>query len=195
MEKNQILCVIDPQNDFIYGSLRNEEAINAVPNIIEKINNFEGSQIYVTMDTHKHDYLKTQEGLALPVEHCIKATPGWCIENGIKQALDAAEERNITVTYIEKPTFGSFDLIEEINNNNPGERGKIFHLYIEIIGYCTNICIISNALLLKTRYYGGTISTVADITVDASCCAGVTPESHKAALTVMKSCQINVINE
>lgn len=189
MEKNKILCVIDTQNDFIYGSLRNEEAINAVPNIIEKINNFDGSQIYVTMDTHKHDYLTTQEGFYLPVEHCIKATPGWCIENGIKQALDAAEERNITVTYIEKPTFGSFDLIEEISNNNPGERGKKFHLNIELIGFCTDICVISNALLLKAKFYN-----VADITVDASCCAGVTPESHKAALTTMKSCQINVIN-
>lgn len=186
MEKNKILCVIDTQNDFIYGSLRNEEAINAVPNIIEKINNFDGSQIYVTMDTHKHDYLKTQEGLALPVEHCIKATPGWCIESEIKKALDSAEERNITVTYIEKPTFGSLDLINEIDEDFEPE----IELNIEIVGFCTDICVVSNALLLKTNFYNDT-----NITVDASCCAGVTPESHKAALTVMKSCQINVINE
>ena len=184
--KFSILCVIDPQNDFIYESLRNEEAINAVPNIIEKINNFEGSQIYVTMDTHKHDYLKTQEGLALPVEHCIKATPGWCIESEIKKALDSAEERNITVTYIEKPTFGSLDLINEIDEDFEPE----IELNIEIVGFCTDICVVSNALLLKTNFYNDT-----NITVDASCCAGVTPESHKAALTVMKSCQINVINE
>lgn len=188
MYTNNILCVIDTQNDFIYGSLRNEEAIKTVPNIIEKINKFEGSQIYVTMDTHKHDYLKTQEGLALPVEHCIKATPGWCIESEIKKALDSAEERNISVTYIEKPTFGSFDLINKIYKKNPIICGENFH--IDIIGYCTDICVISNALLLKAKFYDN-----ADITVDASCCAGVTPESHKAALTTMKSCQINVINE
>lgn len=187
--KISILCVIDTQVDFVDGSLRNEEAIKKIPNIVEKINQFDGNQIYVTMDTHKHDYLNTKEGFLLPVEHCIKATPGWCIEGNVKKALDVAEERNIKVTYIEKPTFGSFDLIEEIDYFIDEETEEE-NFDIEIIGFCTDICVVSNALLLKAKFYD-----IADITVDASCCAGVTPESHKAALLTMKSCQVNIVNE
>lgn len=191
MEK--ILVVVDCQNDFITGSLRNEEAIKAVPNIVKKIRSFNNGTIYATMDTHSTDYLNTNEGKKLPVEHCIQGTKGWEIEDNIKAALDDAKLRGIKVTYINKPTFGSSTLRDFIVAD-----AKYYENYfsanekydIEFIGFCTDICVVSNVLMVKAELY-----ETANITVDASCCAGVTPESHNAALLTMKMCQINVINE
>jgi nicotinamidase-related amidase len=187
MSKKRILVVIDCQNDFIDGSLKNEEAIKAVPNIVKKINDFDGDYILVTMDTHDKNYLNTNEGKMLPVEHCIKETRGWQIYPDIKDALIYADVyKNQNVMYFYKPTFGSTSMAEflELDEAFEGE------LEIEYVGFCTDICVISNVLMEKAILYDR-----ASITVDASCCAGVTPEKHKAALETMKSCQINIINE
>jgi len=185
----EILVVIDAQNDFIDGSLRNEEAIKAVPNIVEKIDDFDGDVIYVTQDTHDPDYLDTPEGNKLPVVHCINRSEGWMINSDVQDALNAAYSRGIDVIYIEKPTFGSFDLVdyleEDINECDEDERVKV-----EFVGFCTDICVVSNVLMAKAALFDS-----AKIQVDASCCAGVTPESHKAALLTMKMCQVDIVNE
>lgn len=187
MKTKKILIVIDSQNDFITGALRNEEAIKAVPNIVKKINEFDGDYILVTMDTHESNYLETNEGKKLPVVHCVKGTEGWQLQEDIKKMLiefDAKEGKN--VLYFLKPTFGSQAMAECLELDEAFEG----NLDIEYVGFCTDICVVSNVLMEKAILYDR-----ANITVDASCCAGVTPESHKAALTTMKMCQINVINE
>ena len=187
MKTKKILVVIDCQNDFIDGSLKNEEAIKAVPNIVKKISEFDGDYILVTMDTHDENYLNTNEGKMLPVEHCIEGKIGWQINTDIKDALIYADvHKSQNVMYFYKPTFGSTSMAEflELDEAFSGE------LEIEYVGFCTDICVISNVLMDKAILYDR-----ASITVDASCCAGVTPEKHKAALETMKSCQINVINE
>ena len=166
------LIVIDMQKDFIDGALGTKEAQAIVPNVKKKIEEYKarGDEIIFTRDTHDEDYLNTNEGKHLPVEHCIEGTEGWKIHPD----LDIEDYE-----HIDKPNFGwpfwAFDSrdLEDI----------------EIVGLCTDICAVSNALILKANY------PWANITVDASCCAGVTPESHQAALTTMKMCQINVIGE
>ena len=186
MEKIKILVIIDAQNDFIDGSLRNEDAIKAVPNIVKKINDFKGNYIFVTRDTHKENYLNTKEGKKLPVEHCIYGSDGWMINSDITKALHKKDlQEECLIQYFDKPTFGSFDLMKMISNCVGKNEAEI-----EFVGFCTDICVISNVLINKANCYEN-----AELTVDASCCAGVTPESHKAALTAMKMCQINVINE
>lgn len=185
----KILVIIDCQNDFITGSLRNEEAIKKVPNIVKKINENDWDEIFVTQDTHTDDYLNTKEGKNLPVVHCIKYTDGWNIETSIANAIKNAKyNKNINVIYIHKPTFGSKNLRDMICDSAKYYYDK--DIYIEFVGFCTDICVVSNVLLVKEALYEN-----ADITVDASCCAGVTPESHNAALLTMKMCQIKVINE
>lgn len=185
----EILTVIDTQDDFISGSLRNEEAIKAVPNIVKKIDNFDGDVIYVTQDTHDPDYLYTPEGNKLPVVHCVNRSNGWMINKDVQNALNEAYLRGIDVIYVEKPTFGSFDLIDYIKEDidKCDEYEKV---NIEFVGFCTDICVVSNVLIAKAAFYDS-----AKIQVDASCCAGVTPESHKAALLTMKMCQVDIINE
>lgn len=164
------LIVVDCQNDFISGALGTKEAQAIVPNVKKKIEEYEarGDEIIFTRDTHQNDYLNTNEGEHLPIEHCIEGTYGWRVADGL-------EVENCG--YIDKPTFGW----THWNNHNFEE--------VELVGLCTDICVISNALILKAQF------PEIDITVDASCCAGVTPEKHKAALEVMRSCQINVIGE
>lgn len=183
MSKN-ILVVIDCQNDFIDGSLRNDDAIKAVPNIVKKINEFNGDYILVTLDTHEDNYLETNEGKMLPVEHCIENTDGWKLNNDIENAIKN-KEKEVKVRYFEKPTFGSIDLQDFFDFELDG-----CDVNVEYVGFCTDICVISNVLMEKAVLFDR-----ANITVDASCCAGVTPEKHKAALETMKSCQINIINE
>ena len=173
----KILVVVDMQNDFIDGALGTPEAQKIVPVVVEKIKGWTG-EIYATMDTHQPDYLTTQEGRNLPVTHCIEGTPGWEIAPAIREALT-------NVTCLTKPTFGSRSLAETlviVNQNHPIEE-------ITLIGLCTDICVISNAMVLKA------FLPEAPITVDASCCAGVTPESHRNALSAMKMCQIGIYNE
>lgn len=178
MIKKKILIVVDMQNDFINGSLGTKEAESIVENVQTKIEQYkkEGQTIIFTRDTHYDNYLDTQEGKNLPIEHCIKNSKGW----EISKELNSNECK-----IIDKSTFGSVDLVKYISyiisDNKDTE--------IELVGLCTDICVVSNALLLKANL----LET--KITVDASCCAGVTPYKHKCALETMKSCQINVINE
>ena len=179
MNKTRILVVVDAQNDFITGSLANPVAQERVKNIVEKIKNFDGDYIFATRDTHADDYMESREGKALPFVHCVNGTPGWEINPDVQKVLD---ESKVHVNYVNKPTFGSNVLASEIG----WIQGE---LEIELVGFCTDICVVSNALLIKAKVYDR-----ADITVDASCCAGVTPETHIAALETMKRCQIAVTN-
>lgn len=168
----ETLIVVDMQNDFIDGTLGTKEAQMIVPNVAKKIKEYKkaGKQVIFTRDTHPENYLETYEGKHLPVIHCVKNTPGWQISD----TLDFDIENDIL---IDKPTFGWL-------NWNHFELGSV-----EICGLCTDICVVSNALIIRATY------PKIDITVDASCCAGVTPDKHKAAIEVMKSCQIEVIGE
>ena len=188
MDKVKILCVIDTQNDFITGSLRNDDAIAVVPNIVKKIDDFDGKYIAVTQDTHAKDYLNTKEGEKLPVEHCIRNSKGWKVEPSIKKALDNAEKRGVDIVYLEKPTFGSDDLVFYLRT-----RTFVYpesELDVEFVGFCTDICVVSNVLMAKSELYNN-----AEISVDASCCAGTSVDRHNATLAVLKSCQININNE
>lgn len=169
----KVLIVIDMQNDFINGSLGTKEAEMIVPNVVEYINNFEG-EIIATYDTHYEDYDKTLEGKMLPVPHCIINTEGHQINEDVFNALFNKD----SVFYL-KPTFGSIELM----NSKYIHEGDV----ITIIGLCTDICVISNALLLRAKYPNNEINIV------ENCCAGVTPEKHNAAIEVMRSCQINII--
>ena len=174
----KILIVVDMQKDFVDGALGTKEAVAIVDNVASKIKNFCGD-IIVTYDTHFENYMDTQEGKHLPVPHCIKGTAGWELDMMVQEALSQK-----TYHVIQKPTFGSTELSEYIRANYQPDD-----LEIELIGLCTDICVVSNALLLKANFLETKVS------VDASCCAGVTPESHQAALTTMKMCQVTVTNE
>ena len=169
-----ILIVVDMQNDFIDGALGTKEAVAIVPKVREKIQQFNGTVLF-TRDTHGPNYLQTQEGRNLPVEHCIKDTDGW----QIRLELDALRKTEP----IDKVTFGSAELgfrLAEMNAEEP--IGSI-----TLIGLCTDICVISNAMIVKA------FLPEVPVRVDASCCAGVTPESHENALAAMKCCQIEIV--
>ena len=171
----KILIVVDMQKDFVDGALGSDEAVAIVDNVVNKIKNHDGD-IIVTYDTHFENYMDTQEGKNLPVLHCIKGTKGWELDDKVQQALNEK-----VYTTIEKLTFGSTKLPQYIADNyNPEE------IEIELIGLCTDICVVSNALLLKANFLETKVS------VDADCCAGVTVDSHNAALLTMKMCQVNV---
>lgn len=172
----KILIVIDMQNDFIDGSLGTKEAEAIVPLVREKITSFDPGDIYATRDTHSEDYLQTLEGKNLPVEHCIKGTPGWEFCEEIK---DLIPEEHI----FDKPSFGSPVLASKMKEIYEAEGGRAEFM---LIGLCTDICVVSNALLLKAYIPEAVIS------VDPSCCAGVTPEKHRAALETMRSCQVQI---
>ncbi len=171
------LVVVDMQNDFIDGSLGTKEAEAIVGNVREKIGQYNPCDIYVTMDTHGLNYLNTQEGQNLPVEHCIKGTDGWQLSPVIEEMLRDAR-------VFEKPTFGSTELAESLRELAGEDYPDGEGMEIELVGLCTDICVVSNALLIKAYL------PEAEISVDPTCCAGVTPESHEAALTTMRSCQI-----
>lgn len=176
----KILVVIDMQNDFINGSLGTDEAKLIVKNVVQKIKNHEG-MILVTKDTHDDNYRSTQEGNLLPVIHCIKGTKGWELVDEIEAALQGHCDR-----IIEKPSFGSLQLIDIVDDLL--SRGYTID-EIELVGLCTDICVVSNAMILKAKL------PEVPFVVDASCCAGVTPESHRNALSTMKMCQIRITNE
>ncbi len=162
------------QNDFIDGSLGTKEAVAIVPKVVEKIQNFDGLVLY-TRDTHGEDYMSTQEGKNLPVMHCIKGTTGWEICEEIAKL--------VKIEPIDKPTFGSTELAEKLAAMNAEEIIES----ITLCGLCTDICVISNAMLLKA------FMTEVPVLVDAACCAGVTPESHDNALKAMAMCQIQIV--
>ncbi len=178
----KILVVVDMQNDFIDGALGTKEAQEIVPKVAEKIRKFEG-KIFYTRDTHEKNYLDTQEGKKLPVVHCIRGTEGW--------ALHPEIERLRTEEPVDKPAFGSIELGYAIKEYLTEQivLGEENVESITLAGLCTDICVISNAMILKAMF------PEIPVTVDASCCAGVTPESHKNALEAMKMCQIQIENE
>lgn len=166
----RVLLVVDMQNDFITGSLGTAEARCIVERVRNKIDDAvkEGFKIVYTVDTHYDDYLDTPEGKKLPIRHCIEGSPGWRVHETVE---------NCTCLHIEKNTFGNFDWGGVIDE---GYR-------VDIIGLCTDICVVSNALIIKNMFPS------CEVYVHKNCCAGTTPEAHEAALTVMKSCQINIV--
>ena len=172
----RILIVIDMQNDFIDAALGTREAVAIVEAVKDKIRSYPAADVIATMDTHGKNYMQTQEGKYLPVPHCIRETEGWQIRPDIADLLTEAK-------IYEKPTFGSTALAADLRDLSEKEE-----IELELVGLCTDICVVSNALLLKA------MMPEVKISVDASCCAGVTPEKHLAALETMRSCQIQVIN-
>lgn len=183
MKKRKLLVVVDMQNDFVDGSLGTPEAQAIVPNVVKKIKEWDGD-IISTFDHHEYNYMDTNEGRHLPVVHCIGGTVGYQQNKEVAKALlekSDNKQPNTSILRVDKPTFGSTVLPEMI-------RGKDVD-YIELVGLCTDICVVSNALILKANYPEITIA------VDPSCCAGVTPETHQAALTTMKMCQIEMVGE
>ena len=172
----KILIVVDMQNDFIDGSLGTKEAVAIVDNVVKTIEEFDGLVI-ATRDTHQENYMETNEGRHLPVVHCVENTEGWQIR---KEVLEAVEQKEHLI--IGKPTFGSEKLIETLKDID--EKESIENL--TLVGLCTDICVVSNALMVKAAFYEKDVKVLKD------CCAGVTPDSHEAALTTMKMCQIEV---
>ncbi len=171
----KVLVVVDMQNDFVDGALGSREAVAILSAVVSKIAGFDGD-IFVTYDTHFEDYMDTAEGKKLPVPHCIKGTDGWELNADVAAALGGK-----AFTPVEKNTFGSValpGLIRDAVGDEP--------FSVELIGLCTDICVVSNALIVKANF------PEAPVSVDASCCAGVTPEKHAAALETMLSCQIDV---
>lgn len=178
MKEQRFLIVIDMQNDFISGALGTAEAQAIVPRAVQHIRACReaGYFIIATLDTHGEDYLRTPEGRKLPVPHCIRGSEGWAIHPDVLRAMGDC-------LLVEKPTFGSTELPGIVSDM----AQEAASLTIELIGLCTDICVVSNALLLKAHFPEAAIS------VHAACCAGVTPEKHLAALETMRSCQIDVI--
>lgn len=177
----KILVVVDMQNDFVDGALGTAEAVSIVPNVVKKINEYEknGDAVIYTKDTHFEPYLDTNEGKHLPVVHCIKGTNGWQICESIKLATNLDSHQ-----IYEKVTFGSSAFAQDLASGDYNEYDEF-----EFVGLCTDICVISNVMLAKT------FLPEKEIIVDASCCAGVTPESHQNALNAMKMCHITIVNE
>ena len=171
---NKLLIVIDMQNDFITGSLGTSQAQKIMPAVKDKIEKYRqsGGKIIFTRDTHSVNYPDTQEGQYLPIAHCIKDTEGHLIAEGLNTE---------GCVVFDKPNFGSLELAKLVADGNYDE--------VELCGLCTDICVVSNSLILKAQI------PETPVTVDAQCCAGVTEESHKAALLTMKMCQVNVINQ
>ena len=177
----KVLVVVDMQKDFVSGALGTREAEAILPRVAERVRAAAeaGEKLFFTRDTHETDYLSTQEGRLLPVEHCIRGTDGWRLAEPLREYAQGAAE------LIDKPGFGSLALgerLRELDRAEPLER-------VTLIGLCTDICVISNALLLKA------FLPEVPIRVEAACCAGVTPESHRRALEAMQSCQIEIAEE
>ena len=178
-ERRRYLIVVDMQKDFIDGSLGTEEAQSIVEKVKEKILSYPKDRVYATLDTHGEDYLSTQEGKRLPVPHCIKGTEGWGLHPTLKELI-------LPDHFFEKGSFGSLQLAESMRELFR-QQDSMERASIELVGLCTDICVVSNALLLKA------FLPEIPISVDSSCCAGVTKEKHLAALETLRSCQIEVL--
>lgn len=176
----KLLIVVDMQKDFIDGALGTKEATAIVPNVVEKIKKYQenGDTIIFTKDTHREDYMDTQEGKKLPVPHCIKGTDGFELCEEIKEMIEGTQYR-----VYEKETFGSSELAKDLAAGKYRDMEEI-----TLVGLCTDICVISNAMICKT------FLPEMPIQVDADCCAGVTPESHENALKAMDVCQIEIVS-
>ena len=181
----RVLVVIDMQRDFIDGALGTAEAAGIVDAVENRIEASDGELILFTQDTHQHDYLDTPEGKKLPVVHCVQGTTGWEIDQKILTAwrnhTNTIRLPHLADNCFTKPVFGSVELVQFLQEHSPNIMG------IELLGVCTDICVISNALMIKN-----TLPHI-PISVNAACCAGVTPESHQAALTVMQMCQVDIV--
>lgn len=173
------LIVVDMQNDFIDGSLGTKEAQAIVEAVAERANSFDG-QLVFTLDTHGENYADTQEGKRLPVPHCIRGSHGWELPPRLEEIKTSRK-----AIIFEKPSFGSMDLAKWLIEQNEGDEIAS----IELCGLCTDICVVSNALITKAAL------PEVPVRVDARLCAGVTPESHKAALETMRSCQVEIVGE
>ena len=178
---NKLLVLVDFQNDFIDGALGTPEAQAIVPKVVEKVKNWDGD-IFFTADTHGENYMQTNEGKHLPVVHCVKDTDGWELR---KEIADVVRKKIDSGTFQKntffKETFASISLMNRIYDAG--------YKYVEFIGLCTDICVASNAIMLKA------VCPEIRICVDPTCCAGVTPESHQAALITMKMCQIDMVED
>lgn len=187
----RLLIVVDMQKDFVDGALGTSEAQAIVPAVCKKIQTFDGA-IIVTQDTHQANYLDTQEGHILPVAHCVQNTPGWELDDRVSNALklyfEDGKAKNPAsvepVRSVMKPTFGSVELGKYLVDKSHDEDIE----EVVLVGLCTDICVVSNALLVKA------FLPEVKVTVDAACCAGVTPESHENALRAMRMCQVNIEN-
>lgn len=180
----KVLVVVDMQNDFVDGALGTPQAQAIVDKVVEKIDGFDGDYIIATRDTHDpKTYLKSQEGQYLPIKHCIKGTKGWCIHDAVWTAILRTLVR-VGSTMFNKDTFASMELVNFLIKFADVEQIE----EITLVGLCTDICVVSNALLIKA------FLPETKIVVDAACCAGSTPEAHEAALKTMRSCQINIEN-
>ncbi len=171
----KLLLVIDMQTDFVDGALGSAEAVAIIPNVLREIAKYDKKDIIATRDTHPDDYMQTREGRYLPVLHCIKGTSGWELHPEIAPALEGCR-------IIDKPTFGSTELCDLVCDIAEEEA-----IEVTLIGLCTDICVVSNAMLIKAAL------PEIDIKVVSDACAGVTPDTHSAALTTMKMCQIDII--
>lgn len=186
----KVLVVVDMQNDFITGTLGTKEAVAIVPNVVKKIEQHQrdGSVIAFTLDTHRQNYLDTLEGKNLPVKHCIRGEHGWELNNDVARAFTQEYYENTVLISVFKNTFGGKDLVTEIEkilNKNDFETVD----EIELVGLCGNICVIANAILLKS-YFPEIL-----ITVDTSCIASTIPEANVRTIQQMKDLQINIIGE
>lgn len=171
-----ILVVVDMQKDFVDGALGSPEAVAILPHVVEAIRSHNG-EIFVTLDTHTEDYLTTREGRFLPIPHCVKGTEGWNLHGKVLSALEGK-----AYTVVEKETFGSVKLAEAVMAAADGEAFDV-----TLLGVCTDICVVSNAMLLKAAF------PEADLFVLERACAGVTKEAHDAAIRTMRSCQIEIL--
>ena len=177
----KLLVVVDVQNDFVNGALGTKEAVDTLGDVVTKILTWDGDVVF-TQDTHGADYLKTREGMHLPVEHCIEGTRGHDLNDQVQFAFDTVVRRKQHhILRVYKNFFGSDFLGRLVKDYEYQE--------VELVGLCTDICVISNAFIIQTNCPN------ADIVIDARCCAGTTPENHKAALAVMRSCQMDVVND
>lgn len=175
----KFLIVVDMQNDFIDGSLGTKEAQAILPGVVAKIGAYAPEQIYVTQDTHSSEYLSTAEGQKLPVVHCVAGTRGHALSAAVQKALAGVPADH----FVQKPTFGSTALVEKLRDIAADP------LELELVGLCTGICVLSNAILCKANF------PEAGVSVDAACCACVTPQSHDTALDAMRLCQIDILHQ
>ncbi len=171
----KLLLVIDMQTDFVDGALGSPEAVAIIPNVLREIAKYDKKDIIATRDTHPESYMQTREGRYLPVPHCIQYTSGWKLHPEIAPALEGC-------MIVDKPTFGSTELSDHIV-----KLAETEDVEVTLVGLCTDICVVSNAMLIKAAL------PEIDVKVVADACAGVTPESHSAALMTMKMCQIDII--
>lgn len=175
----KILCIIDEQVDFTVGALGNNECKSTIPEVVNVVNTNLWDEIYLTRDTHQDNYLDTQEGINLPIKHCVENTEGWQICDEI---MDAVNGKKFTI--IDKPTFGSLYMANLLKEKYFIDQEDVEFVFV---GVCTGICVISNVMLVKSALPESKISII------EKACACVTPESHKTAIEAMKLCQINII--